>query len=453
MAWTPRATYKTLNPSSTPASIIQGSVAMVAGDLVIVGYYLNGALASATISDTGGNTWAEVGSGVWAAGGDGLHLHVFYCKAQSTGTYSITCNGTGIWAGLITHVGSGMPKGLSTILVQSALVGELTTRMTHNSGTVTVPDGSHYLFCFWGEVSGERPYTENGQGFTLRQYELGVGSNDRTVSAAGTYFDSVTTTANAYYASILCAFSGDSDGIDLGGSAKGSSVLQAALSTSIALGAALASASATQAALSTSIPLSSSISSDTTTRATLTTGKPLSSSLRSASAVQAALTTGKPLTAGLSSLSTLQASLNTSIALAGSVSSRSEAQAALTSHVALEGSLAAHSALQAALTTQELSQLSAAMSSVSSIQAALTTSLPLSGALGSSSSMQAALTTSLPLSGSISSGSFFTAQLASLSASIPTRFGELQERRQFIELPSITTSAELSERTLFGETQ
>lgn len=342
MTITPKQTYKTLNPASTPAQVTQVGVAVEVGDYVIVGYYLNGALAAGTVSDSGGNTWYPIEksgvTGIWAAGGDGLHIRGFFCKAAASGTISVTCNGTGIWAGIEVSVVAGLDPNPLTVLVDAALVGEGTSRTTHDSGNV-VTTGGAYLFSFWGEVSGTYTYTENGQGFTIQQYELGVGLNDRVVTTGGTYHDSISTTANCYWASVLGAFreAPTAAGVFQTGVFQ-PGVFQGVGSQPAALVCSGSASTGFTATLTSSIRLVGSGTAVATGSATLSLPKPLAGTgAATTHAATPTLSTQVRLTAIGASTTAATAYLTSQIRLASSTVATAQGQGSLTTNIKLAG--------------------------------------------------------------------------------------------------------------------
>lgn len=205
MALALRQSYKSVSTK------IQSSVAVTAGDLIIVGLYQDGALVETSAADNaagGSNTYAQIGTGIYVGGGSGCGIYVHYAIAKATETISITGTFAGTGYNLIfVHVVSGAGQTLGTVLNTSNTKADATGATSHTSAAVTTTKADTYLFCFWGEAGGAYTISENGAGFTERQEDHGTATYDRIVAEVGTYSGAVTSTGSVRHASILAAFS------------------------------------------------------------------------------------------------------------------------------------------------------------------------------------------------------------------------------------------------------
>ena len=185
----PRETY-IANAKTIP------SVAVQAGDLVVVGLYQDGAQVATSCADSGGNTYRK-GAEQHITDGAGCGIYLYYTKAGATGSLTITGTMAGSGYNLIfVHVYSGS-FDIDTVLHAVQTKGETVRSTNHTGAEVTTTTPNAILFSFFGEPSGTGTISENGAGFTERQEDAGTASYDRIVSAAGTYSDAVTSTVSA----------------------------------------------------------------------------------------------------------------------------------------------------------------------------------------------------------------------------------------------------------------
>jgi len=181
------------------------SIAVQAGDLVVVGLYQDGVQVATSCADSGSNTYSKVAE-QHITDGAGCGVYLYYAVAGATGNLTIT--GTMAGSGdnsIFVHVYSGTFT-LATALQTYQAKGETVRSTSHTSGSVTTTTADALLFCLWGEPSGSGTISENGSGFTERQEDAGTASYDRIVSATGTYANAVTSTVSAAFATVLAAF-------------------------------------------------------------------------------------------------------------------------------------------------------------------------------------------------------------------------------------------------------
>jgi len=197
-----------LRQSYRAAAKTISSIAVQAGDLVVVGLYQDGALATTSCADN-----AAGGSNVYTKAaeknitdGAGCGIYLYYAKAKATASLAITgtISGTG-YNTIFVHVYSGN-FDTSNALHGVQTKGEVTRTTGHTGASLTTTVADALLFSFWGEPSGSGTISENGAGFVERQEDAGTATYDRIVSSAGTYADAVTSTVSAAFASILAAF-------------------------------------------------------------------------------------------------------------------------------------------------------------------------------------------------------------------------------------------------------
>lgn len=196
---------------STYVGNAQTGVAVVAGDLIIVGYVYNAALASITCSDNasgGTNTYSQVGTG-YTETTSPTSAHVFYAIAKATETLTITCTSK-TDNGLSVHVVANMNQTLASVKDTSGSTSESSLSSSHDSGNITTTNASDYIFVLWASEWGVRTWTENGTGFTKETEQSGHShaTFDRVVSGTGIYHDATTTNSSNYAVAIIAAFKG-----------------------------------------------------------------------------------------------------------------------------------------------------------------------------------------------------------------------------------------------------
>ncbi len=210
-----RQSYKAVN------SKVVSSVAVQAGDLILVGLYQDGGLVTTSCADN-----AAGGSNVYTKAaeknitdGAGCGVYLYWAKAKATATLTITgtIGGSGYPLAFV-HVYSGTFGANPVHGFQTK--GEVTRGTAHTSGALTTTVANALLLCLWGEPSGSGTISENGAGFTERQEDAGTGTYDRIVSSVGTYADAVTSTVSAAFASILASFVEDTGVTGSGGSVQ-----------------------------------------------------------------------------------------------------------------------------------------------------------------------------------------------------------------------------------------
>lgn len=205
----PSASFELRQSYIANAKVISG-VSVQAGDLIVVGLYQDGVQVATSCADDASNSYSEAGER-HITDGAGCGVYLYYAKANSTGSITITGTMAGSGYNLIfVHVYSGTFGTDPLHAVQTK--GETVRSTNHTSASVTTSVSNAILFCLWGEPSGAGTISENGSGFTERREDAGTASYDRIVSATGTYADVITSTVSCAMASVLAAFIGSSGG-------------------------------------------------------------------------------------------------------------------------------------------------------------------------------------------------------------------------------------------------
>lgn len=142
--------------------------------------------ASASVSDTRGNTWTRIGSIV--TGGDGsLYLDAFYCIANGAGADTVTYNAAGSsYMSLIIAEYSGIAT-TSPLDVAGSSTGSSTSPST----SITTTNANDLIIGWVTSMAGSTVTITSGSGYTMRQeYEdaatyMHAHLEDKSVSATG----------------------------------------------------------------------------------------------------------------------------------------------------------------------------------------------------------------------------------------------------------------------------
>lgn len=208
MAIALRASY------GTSSSKVQTSVAVQAGDVVLVLFSVGGGMVSATCADSAGNTYSEIGTG-FAASASSIHAHAFKAVAASAGTITVTVttSATSVPT-IVVHVYSGCDGTLDGYAGKAETSGST----SHTTNSITTTNANDVLVTWWfQDNAGSRTLTD-GSGFTQRQQKSSDGSTvyqysyDKIVSATGAYSQSVTGNGSCIYGSLILALKAASAG-------------------------------------------------------------------------------------------------------------------------------------------------------------------------------------------------------------------------------------------------
>ena len=184
------------------------TVPVQAGDLVVVAWEVGNSPATTSCSDSGGNTYKQVGNAVYASGMDACG-YLFYGVAKaanpslqvvikSLDTSSIAMQVT-VLKGMSTDLGSVLDGYTSSI---DASYGN-----SHSTGTVNTSASGDVLVALWAQDYKSAVLTDSGTGFTLgTQASDGSCSAYKLAGAAGSYKAAVTSSSYVQLGSILAAF-------------------------------------------------------------------------------------------------------------------------------------------------------------------------------------------------------------------------------------------------------
>jgi len=152
---------------------------VTAGNLLVATIGYASTSATATASDTQGNTYSTA-VGPTDNTGITYRLYTFYAVAKSSGvnTVSITISAGSTFRRMLIHEYSGV----NTLEATNSASGNLT--VPPDSGPVTTAHANALIFG-WGITNNGT--TTAGTGFTLRETALSESSEDMIVSSTGTY--------------------------------------------------------------------------------------------------------------------------------------------------------------------------------------------------------------------------------------------------------------------------
>ena len=207
-----------LRQSYATPSNVQTGVAVTTGQLILVGFGYNAALASITCSDNssgGTNTYNQIGTGLYVSPHT-VSGHVFYAIAKGTETLTITCTTQG-GNTISVHVITGNNTTLASVLDTSSTMAEGADGTTHTGNNITTGYANDYIFSFWFTENNTDSVTENGQSFVKESEMAGDASTfDRVVTATGTYHDAMTSSVANSYGNFTAAFKAASGGTTAG---------------------------------------------------------------------------------------------------------------------------------------------------------------------------------------------------------------------------------------------
>jgi parallel beta-helix repeat protein len=183
------------------------AISVQAGDLIIVGFSVGNSLAKATCSDSAGNTYSAIGSGV-ASSVSGGSAYGFYGIAKSTGTTTVTvATANNSYPVIAVHVVGGISAAQSSVLDAYAVKADTAASTSHSTATIATGNASDYVFTMWSQDSSKSTIAENGTGFTIRNSDfVANAAAGKFVSATGSYAEAVTTGSSVGMASLVAAF-------------------------------------------------------------------------------------------------------------------------------------------------------------------------------------------------------------------------------------------------------
>ena len=154
--------------------------ANTAGNLIVV-YAIWSNTGSVTVSDSRGNSYASAATrttwgGTWSA-------QVFYAKNVAAGTNAVTAthaSAVNSFSVIYIHEYSGIDK-VNPVDVAGSAIG---TGSAMNSGSVTTSNAADLLF---SAAASSNRITAGGTGYTTRSTASGNRTQDRNVTATGSY--------------------------------------------------------------------------------------------------------------------------------------------------------------------------------------------------------------------------------------------------------------------------
>jgi glucose/arabinose dehydrogenase len=181
--------------------------ATTAGNLIVV-HVLWSNTGTVALADSRGNAYATAAprttwGGSWSS-------QIFYAKNIVGGTTMVTATfGTAItnWGIIYIHEYSGIDK-VNPVDVTRSAVGSSSAM---NSGTVATTNGADLLFAAAGSSN---TVTQAGSGYTTRSTAYGNRTQDRTVTATGSYNASATQNGNGWVMQLV-AFRADAGSGDV----------------------------------------------------------------------------------------------------------------------------------------------------------------------------------------------------------------------------------------------
>ena len=210
----PGASGAQLRKSYYTASSNKQTVAVQAGDLVIVGWSVSNSPGTTTCADSAGNTYKQIATPAYSSAVD-ASAYAFYTIAQSANSSlniaisSVDTNSNGIFVQVV----SGIQPSLASALDVAASKVDSSRSTSHSSAAVTTTAPGDYVFTLWAQDYASTSLAENGTGFTiLNKDTAGNASAQMLQAAAGACQEKVTTGKSVAMASIVAAFKAASTG-------------------------------------------------------------------------------------------------------------------------------------------------------------------------------------------------------------------------------------------------
>jgi hypothetical protein len=223
---TPYFVQATANKTTSTASASLTFAANTqAGDAILLGFNFDHTL-SATVTDSQGNTYSEVGSQLTTPGG--ANGRVYYAKNIKGGadTVTVKLSGTSDYLELYLAEYSGVDPN-TPIDAQAGATG---SSSTVSSGNATTTGSSDVIY---GYCVGDSQCTA-GSGFASRSTLVGNLTEDKVVSGAGSY--AATATANSGWLMQMVALRPPSPGTVGSSGSSGGTASLAMSPTSVAFG-------------------------------------------------------------------------------------------------------------------------------------------------------------------------------------------------------------------------
>ena len=196
------------------ASSNKQTVAVQAGDLVIVGWTVGNSPGTTTCSDSAGNTYKPIATAAYSKYA-GASAYAFYTIAQGSNSAlnvavkSVNPNNLGIFVQVV----AGIKPDLATALDAAASKVDSSASTSHTSAAITTTAAGDYLFTLWGQDSQSTSMAESGTGFTLLNKDSAAnGHAMKFQPAAGAAQEKISTGRSVYMTSIVAAFKSASTG-------------------------------------------------------------------------------------------------------------------------------------------------------------------------------------------------------------------------------------------------
>ena len=173
------------------------------GDLIVV-YVVWGNSGAVTVSDARGNAYTSVGTA--AAWGTGWRAQLFYAKNVAAGANTVTATFASGLSGNFGIVYIHEYTGIDRTSPLDASASATGTASAMSSGAVTTTNAADLIF---GAGASSGSVTQPGSGFTSRSSAAGNRTEDRFVTATGSYAATATQNGNRWVMQVV-AFKADS---------------------------------------------------------------------------------------------------------------------------------------------------------------------------------------------------------------------------------------------------
>ena len=181
--------------SSRQVAFVSGNSA---GNLIVVSAGWGNSSVTASISDSAGNTYQ---SALGPITNGSIRSQIWYAENVRSGPNTVTVTYS-------SNVGSNVEiheyAGIATANALDITSSQIGSGTTPSSGSAVVGQASELLFGF-SNVSGSVSWTA-GPSYTLRQTTTRGASEDRIISASGSYSASFTTSVSRSWVALLAAF-------------------------------------------------------------------------------------------------------------------------------------------------------------------------------------------------------------------------------------------------------
>jgi hypothetical protein len=209
--------------ANSAAGLSTPALPVTAGELLLVWNTADTTLASA-VSDTGGNTWYPIGSGLQYDSTHGkTSLRAWFAIAKATTTTTVTFVNSGNAYATSALLRIANTKQDSTALDAYAYMPQESTLdlTSHTSSQITTSGKNDIIVAIWcqDETTGTNTMSDNGSiggALTLLPGAITSYTNGavtsvfyKVVSSAGTYDSKVTNTLAVNLGNLIVAFKGD----------------------------------------------------------------------------------------------------------------------------------------------------------------------------------------------------------------------------------------------------